>query len=52
VTINRLSLLHKFDSDAFSARLQQAELDYYTSTQADRTTIAENYVGLPYEQIE
>lgn len=46
------SMLHKFDGDAFGARMQQAELDYYTSTQAGRTTIAENYVGLPYEQIE
>lgn len=46
------SILHTFNDDAFSQRIQQAELDYYTSTQAGRTTIAENYVGLPYEPIE
>lgn len=46
------SILHKFNDDAFSQRIQQAELDYYTSTQAGRATIAENYVGLPYEPIE
>ena len=45
------SILHKFGDDPFGARMQQAELDYYTSTVAGRTTIAENYVGLPYEPI-
>ncbi len=45
------SLLHAFDGDAFSQRIQQAEQDYYTSTQAGLTTIAENYVGLPYEPV-
>ncbi|HEX2530075.1 MAG TPA: 4-hydroxybenzoate 3-monooxygenase [Burkholderiaceae bacterium] len=45
-------LLHTFDDDPFSRRIQQAEQDYYTSTQAARTTIAENYVGLPYEAVE
>ncbi len=45
------SVLHKFDEDGFNQRIQQAELDYYTSTEAGRTTIAENYVGLPYEPI-
>jgi p-hydroxybenzoate 3-monooxygenase len=44
-------LLHKFDDDAFSQRIQKAEQDYYTSTQAGLTTIAENYVGLPYEPV-
>lgn len=46
------SVLHKFDDDGFNQRIQQAELDYYTSTEAGRTTIAENYVGLPYEAVE
>lgn len=47
------SLLHRFpDTDRFSQRIQQSELDYYTSTTAGLTTIAENYVGLPYESIE
>ncbi|WNW11179.1 4-hydroxybenzoate 3-monooxygenase [Pseudomonas sp. DTU_2021_1001937_2_SI_NGA_ILE_001] len=47
------SLLHKFpDTDAFSQRIQQTELDYYVGSQAGRQTIAENYVGLPYEAVE
>lgn len=47
------SLLHRFpDTDPFGRRIQQSEQDYYTSTPAGLTTIAENYVGLPYEPIE
>jgi len=46
-------LLHRFpDTDAFGRRIQQSEQDYFTSTPAGLTTIAENYVGLPYEPIE
>lgn len=43
------SLLHKFDDDPMSRRLQIAELDYLIGSDAGRTVIAENYVGLPYE---
>lgn len=46
------SILHKFSDDPFNQRIQEAELDYYTSSVAGRTTIAENYVGLPYEVVE
>jgi p-hydroxybenzoate 3-monooxygenase len=46
------SLLHKFDDDPMSRRLQISELDYLTSSEAGRTVIAENYVGLPYEKFE
>jgi p-hydroxybenzoate 3-monooxygenase len=46
------SLLHKFDNDPFSQRMQLADLDYFTSSEAGLLTIAENYVGLPYEAIE
>lgn len=45
------TLLHTFDDDTFSQRIQRAEQDYYTSTQAGLMTIAENYVGLPYEPV-
>jgi len=45
--------LHRFsDQQDFGRRIQQAELDYYTASRAGLTTIAENYVGLPYEAIE
>ena len=46
------SILHKFSDDPFNQRIQEAELDYYTSSVAGRTTIAENYVGLPYDVVE
>jgi p-hydroxybenzoate 3-monooxygenase len=46
------SLLHKFDEDPMSRRLQIAELDYLTGSVAGLTTLAENYVGLPYETFE
>jgi p-hydroxybenzoate 3-monooxygenase len=44
------SLLHRFDSHSpFERRVQQAELEYLAGSPAGRTTIAENYVGLPFE---
>lgn len=46
------NLLHRFDEDPFNNRIQLAELDYYTGSRAGRATIAENYVGLPYESLE
>ncbi|MBW5801973.1 4-hydroxybenzoate 3-monooxygenase [Halomonas elongata] len=47
------SMLHKFsDEEDFGSRMQQAELDYVTGSEAGLTTIAENYVGLPYESLE
>ncbi|POA17345.1 4-hydroxybenzoate 3-monooxygenase [Pseudomonas sp. FW300-N1A1] len=47
------SMLHTFeDSDAFSQRISESELEYFVDSEAGRKTIAENYVGLPYEAIE
>ena len=47
------SMLHRFpDSDGFSQRIADSELAYFVGSAAGRTTIAENYVGLPYEAIE
>lgn len=44
------SMLHRFDTDnAFDRRRQIAELDYVTGSRAARTTLAENYVGLPWD---
>jgi p-hydroxybenzoate 3-monooxygenase len=44
------SLLHRFpEGVAFDGRLQLAELSYVTSSRAGATTLAENYVGLPFE---
>ena len=46
------SLLHKYDDDLMSRRLQIAELDYLVNSEAGRTVLSENYVGLPYEKFE
>jgi len=46
------SLLHKLDADPMTRRLQISELDYLTGSEAGRTVISENYVGLPYERFE
>jgi p-hydroxybenzoate 3-monooxygenase len=45
------SLLHRFEQHSpFERRVQQAELEYLAGSVAARTTIAENYVGLPFEE--
>ena len=42
-------MLHVFDhADTFEHRVQLAELDYVVNSRAAATTLAENYVGLPY----
>jgi len=47
------SMLHQFpQADDFSQRIAESELDYFIHSEAGRKTIAENYVGLPYEPIE
>jgi p-hydroxybenzoate 3-monooxygenase len=44
------SVLHRFENeDGYSHHLHLAELDYVTSSRAASTTLAENYVGLPFE---
>lgn len=44
------SILHRFpDTGTFGYRIQQAELEYLVSSQAAMTSLAENYVGLPFE---
>ncbi|WP_398472540.1 4-hydroxybenzoate 3-monooxygenase [Tardiphaga sp.] len=43
------SMTHRFpDNDGFATKLQQAELDYVVRSSAARSSLAENYVGLPY----
>lgn len=44
------TMLHLHPGDnPFDRRRQVAELDYVTSSRAAMTTLAENYVGLPFE---
>jgi p-hydroxybenzoate 3-monooxygenase len=43
------SMMHRFpDTDGFGGKIQQAELDYVVHSQAATSSLAENYVGLPY----
>ncbi|MCF6322684.1 MAG: 4-hydroxybenzoate 3-monooxygenase [Rhizobiaceae bacterium] len=43
------SLMHVFpDSSPFDQKMCQAELEYLVSSEAASTSLAENYVGLPY----
>jgi p-hydroxybenzoate 3-monooxygenase len=45
-------LMHRFGDDPMEHRLQVAELDYLTGSDAGQAVMAENYVGLPYERFE
>jgi p-hydroxybenzoate 3-monooxygenase len=46
------SLLHRFDHHTeFDHQVQLAELDYLTGSPAAMTSLAENYVGLPFEEL-
>lgn len=45
------SMLHRFpNEDSFSHNVHLAELDYVTSSRAASTALAENYVGLPFDE--
>jgi p-hydroxybenzoate 3-monooxygenase len=44
------NLLHRFDGESgedFRRKMQQAELEYLSDSQAAQKSLAENYVGLP-----
>lgn len=44
------SMLHRFpEDDAFAQHLQHAQLDYTVNSRAAATSLAENYVGLPFD---
>ncbi len=44
------SLMHKFpETGAIGQKLQRAELDYLVRSKAASTAMAENYVGLPFD---
>ncbi|HEY2630556.1 MAG TPA: 4-hydroxybenzoate 3-monooxygenase [Usitatibacter sp.] len=45
------TMLHRADTDSsFDRRRQLAELDYLTTSRAAMTSLAENYVGLPFDE--
>jgi p-hydroxybenzoate 3-monooxygenase len=44
------SIMHKFSEDRLDHRLQLAELDYLAQSRAALTSLAENYVGLPFDR--
>ncbi len=44
------SMLHRFpDDDAFGQRMQRSQLDYTVRSPAAAASLAENYVGLPFD---
>jgi p-hydroxybenzoate 3-monooxygenase len=43
------SMLHRLEGNPFDRRRQLAELDYVCSSRAAAQTLAENYVGLPFD---
>jgi p-hydroxybenzoate 3-monooxygenase len=44
------SMLHRFPGDdVFQHRLQRSQLEYVTRSQPAAASLAENYVGLPFE---
>ncbi len=44
------SMLHRFpEDDTFGLHLQHAQLDYTVNSRAASTSLAENYVGLPFD---
>ncbi len=45
-------LLHRFSDNSFDQHVQLADLEYYTTSEAGMKTIAENYVGMPYDRLE
>lgn len=46
------TILHQLDIDGIDEKLINAELDYYLNSEAGLKTIAENYVGLPFDRLE
>jgi p-hydroxybenzoate 3-monooxygenase len=43
-------MLHRFPGrNPYDDRIQLAELDYVTGSRAAQQALAENYVGLPFE---
>jgi p-hydroxybenzoate 3-monooxygenase len=44
------TLLHRFSADAFARRLQLAELEYLACSAAASRSVAENYVGLGFDE--
>ncbi|KAB5625074.1 4-hydroxybenzoate 3-monooxygenase [Pseudomonas putida] len=46
-------LLHDFGEhkDAWDQKMQEADREYFLSSEAGLVNIAENYVGLPYEEV-
>jgi p-hydroxybenzoate 3-monooxygenase len=44
------TLMHRFpDTGEFGQKIQEAELGYLVGSHAAATSLAENYVGLPFE---
>mgnify|MGYP003670427145 FL=1 len=45
-------MLHHFERDSMEDKIRDSELDFFLATPDRRRILAEQYVGLPYEEIE
>ena len=43
-------MLHNF-GDEIDRKIMNSQLDFYTGTEVGQRVIAEQYVGLPYEEV-
>lgn len=46
------SMLHSFDESEIEGRIRSSELSFFLKEEAGRRVLAQQYVGLPYEDIE
>ncbi len=47
------NILHKFEGTSeFEVKIHNSEIEYYLKSKAGQAVIAEQYVGLPYDEIE
>jgi len=47
------NMLHKFEGTSeFDEKMHTSEIEYYLTSEAGRRIIAEQYVGLPYDNVE
>ncbi|MEH6546696.1 MAG: 4-hydroxybenzoate 3-monooxygenase [Sneathiella sp.] len=46
------SMLHSFDESEIEGRIRSSELSFFLKEEAGRRVLAQQYVGLPYEDVE
>jgi p-hydroxybenzoate 3-monooxygenase len=46
------NMLHSYSDDAFEEKIRRSELNFFLSQDSRRQILAEQYVGLPYENVK